>query len=533
MIRLRERPLDITVIQCYAPTAECSEEEIEKFYQQLDQAVRQCKSQDIRLVMGDVNAKVGEGKRRNIVGSYGLDEVNDRGEMFIEWCEANMHVITNTWFKQYPRNLYIWRSAGDRYRNQIHYITINSRFRNAIKSARTYPRADCDTDHILLVCTLQLKLGKVVVKKSTSRPDLKLLWISNDVRSQFFDSVAEKYENAVTGSKDPWTAFEEIVISSTKECVLKAERIGKQKWMIEEILKKMEERRKLQKNSPEYKRLNKEIRRKCKEEKEKSLEREFEDIEDLCRKDQQMMYEKVRKVTFKNTRACTGCIKEEDETIVTDQDQIRKRWKKYNRELYADDTKEEKPVIRKDMNSRKIDKGEIKIAMSKVKRGKAVGNDQIAYEMIEARGEFGVSKITEMANYIYDSEESPRQMLESVFIPLPEKPGTTECKEHCTISLMSHVTKRVFRVLLNRMKQKLRSKLSDEQFGYQPEKGTRNAVFCLRMLAEKAIENQKDLYICFIDYVKAFDRVKHKKLMKMLEHLEVDGKDLRLLANLY
>ena len=65
MIRLRGRPLDITVIQCYAPTAERSEEEIEKFYQQLDQAVRQCKSQDIRLVMGDINAKVGAGKRRH------------------------------------------------------------------------------------------------------------------------------------------------------------------------------------------------------------------------------------------------------------------------------------------------------------------------------------------------------------------------------------------------------------------------------------------------------------------------------------
>ena len=294
----------------------------------------------------------------------------------------------------------------------------------------------------------------------------------------------------------------------------------------------MEERRKLQKNSPEYKQLNKEIRRKCKEEKEKSLEKEFEDIEDLCKKDQQMMYKKVRKVTFKNKRACTGRIKE-DETIATDQDQIRRRWTEYIRELYADDTKEEKLVIRKDMNSRKIDEGEIKIAISKMKRGKAVGNDQIAYEMIEALAEFGVSKITEIANYIYDSEESPRQMLESVFTPLPKKPGTTECKEHRTISLMSHVSKRVLRVLLNRMKQKLKSKLSDEQFGYQPGKRTRNAIFCLRMLAEKAIEKRKDLYIRFIDYVKAFDRVKHKKLMEMLEHLEVDGKDLRLLANLY
>ena len=201
--------------------------------------------------------------------------------------------------------------------------------------------------------------------------------------------------------------------------------------------------------------------------------------------------------------------------------------------MYADDTKEEKPVIRKDMNNRTIDEGEIEVAMSKMKMGKAVGNDQIAYEMIEALGEFRVIKITGIANHIHDLEENLRQMLESVFIPLPKKPGTTEYKEHRTISLMSHVTKIMLRMLLNRMKQKLRSKLSDEQFGYQPGKGTRNATFCLRMLAEKAIEKQKDLYICFIDYVKAFDRVKHKKLMEMSEHLEVDGKDLHLLANLY
>ena len=102
--------------------------------------------------------------------------------------------------------------------------------------------------------------------------------------------------------------------------------------MTEEILEKMEKRSKLQKNSPKYKQLNKEIRRKCKEEKEKSLEKECEDIEDLCKKDQQMPYEKVKKVTFKNKRGCTGCIKE-DGTIVTDQYRIRRRWVEYVREL--------------------------------------------------------------------------------------------------------------------------------------------------------------------------------------------------------
>ena len=53
------------------------------------------------------------------------------------------------------------------------------------------------------------------------------------------------------------------------------------------------------------------------------------------------------------------------------------------------------------------------------------------------------------------------------------------------------------------------------------------------MLMERCIEVQKDLYICFIDYFKAFDKVKHEKLFEMLNQLDIDGKDLRVLRNLY
>ena len=71
------------------------------------------------------------------------------------------------------------------------------------------------------------------------------------------------------------------------------------------------------------------------------------------------------------------------------------------------------------------------------------------------------------------------------------------------------------------------------QFGFVPDKGTRNAIFTLSMLMERCFEVQKDLYICFIDYSKAFDKVKHEKLFEMLNQLDIDGKDLRVLRNLY
>ena len=64
-------------------------------------------------------------------------------------------------------------------------------------------------------------------------------------------------------------------------------------------------------------------------------------------------------------------------------------------------------------------------------------------------------------------------------------------------------------------------------------KGTRNAIFIMRMLTERAIEVQKDVYMCFIDYEKAFDKVKHSDLIEILQNLNLDGKDVRIINNLY
>ena len=50
---------------------------------------------------------------------------------------------------------------------------------------------------------------------------------------------------------------------------------------------------------------------------------------------------------------------------------------------------------------------------------------------------------------------------------------------------------------------------------YYYEQSTRNAIFTLSMLAERCIEMQKDLYLCFIDYSKAFDKVRHEKLFNI------------------
>lgn len=57
--------------------------------------------------------------------------------------------------------------------------------------------------------------------------------------------------------------------------------------------------------------------------------------------------------------------------------------------------------------------------------------------------------------------------------------------------------------------------------------------FCTENAGGRCIEMQRDLHLCFIDYEKAFDSVDHYTLFSFLEISGIDGKDLRLLQDLY
>ena len=68
-----------------------------------------------------------------------------------------------------------------------------------------------------------------------------------------------------------------------------------------------------------------------------------------------------------------------------------------------------------------------------------------------------------------------------------------------------------------RLKTRAREFSGNDQFGFRKERGTREAIEVMRCLVERKIEFNNDLYMCFVDYEKAFDYVDWKKLMMILE----------------
>ena len=79
IVKLFSKPFNLSIIQVYyAPTSASSEEEIEAFYNDLDD------EQDPQKV---------------VVGQHGLGERNERSDLWVDWCTTHEQVIMNTWFQ--------------------------------------------------------------------------------------------------------------------------------------------------------------------------------------------------------------------------------------------------------------------------------------------------------------------------------------------------------------------------------------------------------------------------------------------------
>ena len=102
--------------------------------------------------------------------------------------------------------------------------------------------------------------------------------------------------------------------------------------------------------------------------------------------------------------------------------------------------------------------------------------------------------------------------LEKVSFRIPKKGNVKECLNYCTIALISHASKVMLKILQARLQQYMNQELPDVQAGFRKGRGTRNQIANIFWVIDKAREFQKNIYICFIDYTKAFDCVDHNKL---------------------
>ena len=176
---------------------------------------------------------------------------------------------------------------------------------------------------------------------------------------------------------------------------------------------------------------------------------------------------------------------------------------------------------------------EIDRALQDMKGNKATGIDKIPVELLKNVGGRGKGEFYNLCRKIYEEGKWPEDFTKTILIPLQKKHNAVECRDYRTISLISHAAKVILRILNRRIEGKLKGKIGEDQFGFQKGKGTRDAIGVMRVLVERNLEFKKDVFACFVDFEKAFDRVQWPKLMEILKKIGLDWKDRRLVQNLY
>ena len=79
----------------------------------------------------------------------------------------------------------------------------------------------------------------------------------------------------------------------------------------------------------------------------------------------------------------------------------------------------------------------------------------------------------------------------------------------------------MFKILQARLQQYVNCELPDVEAGFRKGRGTRDQIANIRWIMEKEREFQKNIYFCFINYAKAFDRVDNNKLWKILQEMGI------------
>ena len=187
-------PTYITVVSVYAPTFRAPVEEKEKFYSDLQDTLDGVSEQDLLLIVGDLNARVGSTEWGGssvswpgVRGVHGAGKVNEAGAELLSFCALNELTIMNTHFKKNNIHKFTWQHPGSKQWHCIDYIIVRQKQRRLCRDVGVVRCADCWTDHKLLCARISIKVPR--------KPSASKIISRFAVYSLKDSKVREKYSN--------------------------------------------------------------------------------------------------------------------------------------------------------------------------------------------------------------------------------------------------------------------------------------------------------------------------------------------------
>ena len=484
-----------------------------------------------------------------MAGRFGTGETNDRGTRLLEFARSHKLTLTNTLFPHKLSRRVTWHSADGRTHNQIDFILMPLRYKSSINKAKTrsFPGADIGSDHDLVLCTFKLKLqAKYTNKKCHLKFDVDKLKDPN-VADIFEAQVGGKFAalNLIDVDIDTLSNSINHVLRTTAEEVIGHKQKNSQPWVTNDVVKLCDERRELKKRKHVdaegkklYQQANAKVRKKMTEAKEAWVDEQCHKIDSGIQIGDSKAAYNTLKVLTKHKLPKVNHIEDNVGTLLTNKDEVMKRWTDYCSGLYNIELKTDESVIQTKVGNLEHDtpdilKEEVESAIHTLSSRKSPGIDNVPSELLKHSGNHIIKPLTTLCQRIMDEKTWPKEWTQSLVIPLPKKGNLKQCKNYRTISLISHPSKVMLRILLNRLKKKSEEILSEEQAGFRSNRSTVQQIFNSRILTEKYLQHQQLLFHNFIDFKKAFDRVWHDGLWSVMRNYNFDEGIIQTIEALY
>lgn len=550
MARFKTKYRNITIFQCYAPTEVDDEEAKNAFYDELNAEILRAQKSDIKIIIGDMNAKVGTNNTnlRYIMGNQGLTSTrNNNGERLVDICAAHQLYIGGTKFPHRDIHKYTWQSPDGVTRNQIDHFLISRKFLGCLLDVKTIRGADIYSDHQLLIGIVKLRPMANYHKKETRNKfnvhRLQDPAVANTFSNHVCDALSQQNSNT-------WADIVNACENSARN-ILGCSKHHVKPWISDCSWNLIDERKRiklklqnpdgpsdLQPTRTDYKESNKKVKKSVRSDKRQYYDRIALEAEHASlRGNTRAVYSAVRQLSAEKMRTVAN-IKDANGSLLTNTEEQLRRWREFfevpNQPVASSSvpTPLNRRSIGRDITTAAPSLSEVEVAISKLKNNKAAGPDNLPSELFKYSPAIA-RHLWPLISDAWDSGNIPLDWKEGIIVTIPKKGDLSECKNWRGITLLNTIQKIMAFIVLDRISPVVESCLRNEQAGFRKNKSCVDHINSLRIIVEQSSEWNSPLYLLFVDFERAFDTINRDSIWNCLRNIGTPEKIITIIHMLY